>query len=287
MAHKIVHLNCRIFAGTGIAFFKRDLIYRDDERIEQICAWVAAQNASVVILSELWSESAKDTIEHNLSALPSLDGGGVGAPRYPFFLRAPANPCCMPICEAVKVGPEFLIASKMEMHDIEFTRFTDLASWDAMSRKGVLSFCILGSFICATHFDATNAECKVSNLLQTIQHVRAYSRGRPTIVVGDLNVCEIGDPGELNGEYLVLRNAMNEEGFIDVYRAFYPSFISMPGLTLDAINNSVARHCCNATARLDYFWTRGFAPALGATHCEVALVELSDHYPIVLTLDFL
>ncbi|MCK9604079.1 MAG: hypothetical protein M0R66_06965 [Candidatus Omnitrophica bacterium] len=143
------------------------------------------------------------------------------------------------------------------MHDFSVTRFARLTGWDAMSRKMAFGFHVLGSFICATHFDSADGEARASNLAQVIEHVRRYGRDRPAIIVGDLNICELAGSA-LCAEYVAAREALAADGFADAYRAVWTDAAAYPGYTVDAARNEIARHFGGGLARLDYFWTRGY-----------------------------
>lgn len=282
---KIAHLNCHLFAKTVPAFFKRDLLLQDRARLTRICEWARSCGADIVILSEVWSDAIKSRIEDALK------------PDFAHFLRFDAP-------KGLKLGPEFLVASKIPMHDARWIAFDDLASWDRFSTRLACGFHAGGTFLCASHFDSTSAEDRTQNLRETLDFVHRESRGRPAIITGDLNIAELRtnrydgapfQPRELSDEYIAMRDMMAQRGgFTDAWhtmslRDTRPEALLQEeppaGLTFDTSANWVAHHFYPSPSeprvRIDYFWTRGNV----VRAMDVPRFTLSDHFPIVLTVD--
>ena len=285
---KIIHLNCHLFAWTYPVVFDHKLLCNDEARISAICVWMKEQNADIIILSEVWSNRAKDRIEEELRG------------TFAHFLRFTyAQGCCAGCASCapcLKLGPEFLIASRAEIHDEQSIPIYCLSGWDRFSKRIIGGFHTQGTFICVSHFDSTSASNRRDNLQKMMRFVHDYSRDRPTVIAGDLNMPELqvdprsGAPYDLaviDPEYDTLVAAMHQYGFSDCYRSLLPNIIANRGLTFDNDTNNIARILYPSTTeprlRIDYFWSRGNVPL----SVDVPHVELSDHYPIVMTLDCL
>ena len=270
---KIVQLNCHLFWGTVPAFFKRDLLYRDKERCTEICDWVAGTGATVALLSEVWSTAAKDTIQHRLSTM-----------GYAYFYRAPHNPAGC--AESSKLGPEFLVASKIPIVDTCVKFFSRLKSWDAYSQKLVLGVHFANLFVCFTHFDSTDAACRTSNLNDTKAFIAANSRGKPVVLAGDFNIPELNmDYSTRHQEYAELVTSLQPFGLRDSYRLHNPSIVDMPGWTADYTQNPLVNRWSPGNCmkmHIDYFFCSN---SINTASCEVVPINISDHYPVVLTIN--
>ena len=88
---------------------------------------------------------------------------------YPYsWIPSHTSPCW-------KVGPEFLILSKEPIINKHHENLRDLIGWDAFSEKKICGFNIRNTFICCSHFDSTNEECKKKNIQQTRDFIQKHA----------------------------------------------------------------------------------------------------------------
>lgn len=263
MPVKVLHLNCHLFKGTFVAGVYQKLQFDDDRRAVAIVDYVRYADPDVVILSEVWSSSFKEKMAR------SLRGYGWN------FTWIPTSPGC-----SVKVGPEFILASKIPFSSKGFwLPLNDLTGFDKMSLKGVAGIRISATFVCFSHYESADGTFKRRNADQTVQFIRDHSAGFPVIFCGDLNIQEIGVMG-FSPEYNDLKDKMAVIGLIDSFRTTHPNPTTDPGATLDKDHNNVFRHfdtTGTGAYRIDHMFSRGLEILASGVDIQN---DLADHYPI-------
>jgi endonuclease/exonuclease/phosphatase family metal-dependent hydrolase len=285
---KILSYNTHLFYKTIVPDQ-----YQEETRINSLISKLEASDYDIVGLCEVWADTIKDTIINRLKI------------KFP-------NAYYHPNTDSGKLGSGLLLLSKYFISYPNFTPFKELTSWDAYSHKGVLyaklqvplpDSTYKGYHVLITHANSGGDEEGVaarSENFETIWNViRALPYdNNPVILMGDFNIIAEDTLGRMQFEYRKITNSLSLFNLKDMYRSIHPEILKERGYTADAFKNKLLKvFQPNATcqSRIDYI----YATNINSNNCtcEVPkdflykdcssseLMDLSDHYPISLTIN--
>lgn len=261
----IFSLNTHLFFQSFLGFFYKKILYQDEPRYQRICQYIRSTSPTIVFLSEVWAKSIKTRFVEDLRNI------------YPYSW--------IPVGKTIKLGPEFVILSKIPITNPVFENFNDLSSWDWFSEKRVCGFTSGNTFYCCTHLD-TSTEQIYSNLEQVIGFIRRHGEGKSVLLAGDFNLAELlhhGQPQQ-DPEYIHAVSRLQTVNLIDAQRVIYPSAVQQPLYTVDGAGNATLRRFSSddntSLRRIDFFFSRGIIP----TQTSVIPSDMSDHYGTTITI---
>lgn len=275
------------------------LTYQDKDRTNHIIEKINNGNYDFVGLNEVWDDDLAEQIIYETANV------------YPYYYK-PTPEFSLPKI----TGPGLLLLSKYPLNEPAFFSYDNLVGIDQFGEKGVASAMVeiysggkqikLILFLTHTQSDEDERELRKTNLIQLEEAIEAYQEQNPGALVfalGDFNVIGEDKQGNPTSEYDDVMNLFQGSQLIDCFREFHPNAQQEPGLTFDARENKLLRKLnplSRARERLDYIFysTKGNDDVtLTITECEVFstgyifedrnmdLIDLSDHYPVLVKLE--
>ncbi len=288
-AIRVLQYNTHLFIGTTVGLAPE---YQDELRLGQLIKRLKSIDADIVGLNEVWADASKTKIVNALRR------------EFPFSYFEPNH-------DITKIGSGLLLLSRHLISKPSYTKFKDLAGWDAMSQKGFYQAIVtlklsdggyLPVFVFISHAQSGNSAddyvARKSNLEQIRTAIRNAPFGtRPVLLFGDLNVIAEAPGGAPSAEYIQMRSMFDGLGLVDLCRCVYPDASKNPLYTINTETNNLARHFDpdhKIIERLDYSFVRNIGPD-PATTATLAVAtdwnyadpetggftDLSDHYPLI------
>lgn len=261
MANKtVIYLNTHLYKGTYVSKINRKLLYKDDERLNDLCMFLRRNEPNVVILSEVWSQKMRERIVRNLSDI--YLNSWIPECRNKFF----------------KMNCGLLVLSKGKITDTCFETIKDTSSHVFIKR--IYGFAIHNVFFCSAIFDPQYYE---KNVNQLDNFIKAHIGNRKMIVACDFGIKELSDVRKFGYTipYAYIRNWMFSSEFVDSYRKFNYNPVKTPGITFDNIGNAICRHFHpkgEHQGRTDFFFVKN----IDIVETENIACRFSDHYLIKL-----
>lgn len=305
---EIVQYNTHLFGGSNakwIDLFKK-VLYQDEARRDGIIQRLREADADIVALNEVWASEWKERIGRRLADIyphcwyPELAETLSDSKEHEAREETEAG-------GHIKfIGSGLLLLSKHRIDLPLFEEFNELTGEDAYARKGFITARVMVPdgprhyrvhFVVMTHIQSPGKgteEARLSNLGQMVEAIRGLAYGtNPLLLVGDLNIT--GDEAESTSLYQKLLRAFGIFKMVDLFREVLPD-PAVPGYTYDATNNRLVQVFSKGSKsrkRLDY----GFGKFPAGTRWQAEIptgwkykdtksgdaMDLSDHYPLVLT----
>eukprot|EP00727_Mastigamoeba_balamuthi_P009580 m51a1_g5244 hypothetical protein (350) ;mRNA; r:17665-19773 len=310
---RVLLLNTHLFWGTAAGSLYWPLLHRDEQRAREVGARVRACGADVAVLAEIWSTRARTIVAD--AARATMPHAWAPPYRLGFHL----GPGLMVLSAKPIEWCSFAEYGKMQGYDrmarkgvatvIEWCSFAEygkMQGYDRMARKGVATVVTGGVAYVFTHTQAgespAEAACRAPQLelLARAAEAPLPAGARCAVVLGDLNVAESAESGDLSDEYAKLRDRLRAAGLVDAYRAAHPDRSADPGTSSgDVAANALSRRwgAGSRAVRNDFVFVPAGARVVAAEvardwkavdrklpegHPERA-IDVSDHYPLFVT----